>query len=163
MTFRATSNLLSTENLEKVFPNFERLETISGILTGWLYTLFFSVCPFIFKAFSNYGSGAASLRQAEFSAIRYYWFFMLLTAFFGTSLVTMVTRGFYSGISLGSQAQEILRSVASTIPTQVSATWLNWIIVKGLATFPMFYLLQINTFLFSMFGMKCCARLMSGG
>ena len=136
---------------------------ISGLLTGWLYILFFTVCPFIFKAFANYGSGATSLRQAEYRAIRYYWFFMLVSAFAGNSLATMVTTGLYAGLSLGAQAQEILRSVASTIPTQLSATYLNWIIVRMLATFPSIYLLQINTFLFGMFGMKCCARLMRGG
>ena len=159
----ATTNLLSADSLQNIFPNLQNVAEISGILTGWIYTIFFTVCPFIFKAFANYGSGATSLRQAEYSAIQYFWFFYLVTAFAGNSLATIVTQGLYSGISLGAQTQIVLQNIAATIPTQMSATWLNWIIVRGLGTFPALYLAQLNTFLFNIFGMKCCARLMTGG
>lgn len=76
----------------------EEVGALSGILTGMLYTGFFSICPFIFKGLANFGSGAASLRQAEFLAIRYYWIFILVTAFTGSSLATMITSGLYSGV-----------------------------------------------------------------
>ena len=157
------SNLLAPESLKRAFPNLDEITTVSGILTGWLYTLFFTVCPYLFKALANYGSGATSLRDAERKAIRYYWFFILITAFAGNSLATMFTRGIYSERGLGAEARETLRFIASTIPTQLSATWLNWIIVRMFVSFPALYLLQLNTFLFSAFGMKCCARLTRGG
>jgi hypothetical protein len=73
------------------------IESISGILSGLLYSLFFSICPLIFKAFANYGSGATSIRQAEYSALKYYWIFILVTAYAGNYLVTMLRRGLYSG------------------------------------------------------------------
>jgi hypothetical protein len=95
-----TSTFLSTDQLSTVFPTFEEIGVLSGILTGLLYTGFFSVCPFIFKAFANFGSGATSERQAEFRAIRYYWIFMVVTAFTGSSLATMLTSAFYNGTLL---------------------------------------------------------------
>jgi hypothetical protein len=75
----------------------DKLSVVSGLLSGLLVTLFLSVCPFMFKALANFGSGATSIRQAEYRALRYYWIFILVTAFTGSSLVTMVTKGLYSG------------------------------------------------------------------
>lgn len=92
-----TSNLLSPVQLSSLFPAFEEVGVLSGILTGLIYTGFFSVCPFLFKALANFGSGATSQRQAEYRAIRYYWIFILVTAFTGSSLATMITSGLYSG------------------------------------------------------------------
>jgi len=97
--YRFTSTLLTETELDQIFPNVNRLSSVTGILSGLLYTLFFSICPFIFKALANFGSGATSVRQAEFKAIRYYWLFILVTAFTGSSLATMVTQGLYSGTS----------------------------------------------------------------
>lgn len=97
MRFRYTSNLVSSEQLAQWFPNYEDVGVLSGLLTGLLYTGFFSVCPFIFKALANFGSGATSQSGAEFRAIRYYWIFILVTAFTGTSLASMVSSGLYSG------------------------------------------------------------------
>lgn len=105
-----TSNLLSADQLATWFPEMRENTQVSGILTGLLYTAFFSVCPFIFKAFANFGSAATSQRQAEYRAIRYYWIFMLITAFTGSSLATMVTSGLYSGAS-------------STEPIDQSGAW----------------------------------------
>ena len=92
-----TSDLFSARQLASWFPGLEVQNQISGVLTGLLYTFFFSVCPFIFKALANFGSAATSQRQAEYSAIRYYWVFILTTAFTGSSLATMITTsGLYS-------------------------------------------------------------------
>lgn len=158
-----TSSLVSSRQLAIWFPNVKDVGALSGILTGLLYTGFFSVCPFIFKSLANFGSGATSLRQAEFLAIRYYWIFILVTAFTGSSMATMVTSGLYSGLNLGDSAQEVLRQVAKTIPTQVSATWLNWIIIRFTYTIPVMYFFQSNTFLFKLIGWDCCARCTRGG
>ena len=92
------------------------------------------------------------------------------------------------GLNLGDSAQEVLRQVAKTIPTQVSAvrnwnpplfyhrrmlcghsqyaplqTWLNWIIVRFTYTVPVMYFFQSNTFLFKLIGWDCCARCTRGG
>ena len=93
-----TSNLLSPDRLSTWFPTVDEVGVLSGILTGLIYTGFFSVCPFIFKSLANFGSGATSQRQAEFIAIKYYWIFILVTAFTGSSLATMITSGLYSGM-----------------------------------------------------------------
>ena len=141
------------------------LEDIFSILTmsffsGILYTIFFSVCPFIFKALANYGSGASSLQNAEYKALQYYWIFILVTAFASTSLTNMALKIYDSGQL---SATLTLMEVADTIPLQQSITWLNWILVRFLFVIPLNYLLNINNFLFSMIGWKCCARILSGG
>jgi hypothetical protein len=66
-------------------------------------------------------------------------------------------------ISIGTQAQQVLARIASAIPTQISAQWLNWIIVRTTITLPLHYLLQINTFVFSCLGWHCCSRMVRGG
>jgi hypothetical protein len=88
---------------------------------------------------------------------------MLLAAFSGTSLSTAVINGFNEGIQIGAEAQEVIEITAAAIPTQVSATWLNWMIVRFTIVLPTQYLLQMNTFLFSCLGLKCCSRVVRGG
>ena len=58
---------------------------------------------------------------------------------------------------------QVLREAAAIIPTQIAATWINWIIVRFTNTLPLFYLFQVNTFLFTILRVPCCARLMQGG
>jgi hypothetical protein len=88
---------------------------------------------------------------------------MVVSAFTGTSFSTAVVNGFNEGIKIGAEIQEVIETTAATIPTQVSATWLNWMIVRVTIVLPTQYLLQMNTFLFSFFGLKCCARTVRGG
>ena len=66
-------------------------------------------------------------------------------------------------ITIGSEAQQVLASIASAIPTKISPQWLNWIIVRTTMTLPLHYLLQINTFVFSFLGWHCCSRMVRGG
>jgi hypothetical protein len=147
-----------------VWPDFPHHKILSGFISGALYTIFFSVCPFIFKLFANYGSNATSIRQAEYRALRYYWFFILVTAFAGQSLVSMVINGYLSSAALGNQAQVVVMDVAKTIPTSQSIVWLNWIIIRIGFTLPVNYLFQFNTFLFKAIpGIRCCSRLVAGG
>jgi hypothetical protein len=101
---RAASTALAPANLAQSFPALNGLRNndffrnvLSGFLTGFVWTLFFSICPFIFKAIANFGSGATSLRQAEFIALKYYWVFILITAFTGTSLSNILLNGLNSG------------------------------------------------------------------
>jgi Calcium-dependent channel, 7TM region, putative phosphate len=133
------------------------------LLSGLLKTAFFAVCPQIFKTLANSGSEATSSEQAEGRALRYFWFFMLATAFTGTSLATVVIEGVIYSIDVGDQTQDLLRTVGSTVPTTVSAQWLNWIIIRIGITTPYNYLLQFNNFLYTALGWKCCARATAGG
>lgn len=103
-----------------------------------------------------------SLSLTEYRALQYYWWFMVVTAFTSTSLATMVINGFSAG-NLQFNVTDVLAQVASAIPTQISAQWLNWIIVRIGVTLPLHYMLQLNTFLFSCLGWKCCSRLARGG
>eukprot|EP00980_Cylindrotheca_fusiformis_P009792 scaffold2156_cov115-Cylindrotheca_fusiformis.AAC.17 len=153
-----------SDTAQEAWPEFPYHSQVSGFISGGLYTIFFSVCPFIFKLFANYGSNATSIRQAEFKALRYYWFFILVTAFAGQSLVSMVISGYLSTSQLGNQAQVVVMDVAKTIPTNQSVVWINWIIIRVGFTLPVNYLLQFNSFLFKYIpGMRCCSRVVSGG
>lgn len=117
----------------------------------------------MFKSIANCGSNATSVASAEFKALQYYWWFMVLTAFSGQLLANMFLQGVNSGLKLGSEFRSVLRAIAETVPSTISADWLNWIIFRLLIILPLNYLLQVNTYLFSMFGMRCCSRLVRGG
>lgn len=88
---------------------------------------------------------------------------MVVSAFTGTSFSAAVVDGFSTGIRIGSEVQEVIARTAQEIPTKVSATWLNWMIVRIGLVLPTQYLLQMNTFLFSFLGLTCCSRVVRGG
>ena len=88
---------------------------------------------------------------------------MVVAAFSGTSFSTAVIEGFNQGIAIGAELQAVVEVVAATIPSQVSATWLNWILVRFTIVLPTQYLLQLNTFLFACMRLKCCSRVVRGG
>jgi len=137
-------------------------QILSGIVPALLFTLFFALCPVMFKSIANFGSNATSVAVAEKAALRYYWWFMVCTAFTGSSLMTMVLNAINEG-QVANSVTEVLIEIAGTIPTQVSSTWINWIIVRTTMTLPLQYMLQVNTFLFRCIGWKCCARCVVGG
>ncbi|KAG7350665.1 protein of unknown function DUF221-domain containing protein [Nitzschia inconspicua] len=157
------SALVTPNRLETAFPDIPQIGKLSGLLSGGMRVIFFALCPQIFKSLSNFGSGAASIQQAERRAIRYYWFFMLVTAFTGTSLATVFYEGVVDSLDVGGTVKGVLKSVANTVPTTVSAQWLSWIIFRTGITLPYNYLLQFNNFLFSSLGWHCCARATTGG
>lgn len=163
MIYRITSTYFS-DTVQEAWPDFPHHNLLSGVISGGLYTIFFSVCPFIFKLFANYGSNATSIGEGERRALRYYWFFILFTAFAGQSLVTMTINGYISTSALGNQASVVVMDVAKTIPAGQSVIWMNWIIIRIGFTLPVNYLLQFNTFLFkNLPGFRCCSRLVAGG
>ena len=61
-------------------------EILSGLISALLYTVFFALCPVLFKSIANSGSQATSVQEAEKYALKYYWYFMLVTAFVFTGL-----------------------------------------------------------------------------
>ena len=194
---RATAFILDPEELAKRFPDvpfFQNPDTFfyqlfAGVASGFVYTLFFSFCPQIFKAIANYEGNVSSMRRAEDKALSYFWYFMLLTAFTGTSLAQMLYQGFTQGLTLGKELKEVLREVAATIPTQLAPVWINWIsklevffirslpcaflvltvcllfqkVIRFTYTLPFLYFFQANTFGFSIIKWPWCGRLMRGG
>lgn len=122
-----------------------------------VWTSFYAICPPMFKQIANFGSNATSAACAETSALRYFWWFMIVSAFTGTSLASAGIEGFREA------GQNAVIIAAGTIPTTVSATWLNWIIVRATIVLPTQYLLQMNTFIFSWLRLDVFARATQGG
>lgn len=135
----------------------------TGLIPALVWTAFFAICPPMFKMIANFGSNATSSALAEESALQYFWWFMVVSAFTGTSLSSAVIDGFQSGLNLGSELQTVITASAAAIPTEVSGRWLNWMIVRLSMVLPTQYLLQLNTFIFTCLGLKCCARSVRGG
>ena len=49
----------------------------------------------------------------------------MISAFSGTSFSTAIISGFSEGLNLGEEIKEVVQETADTIPTEVSAVWLN--------------------------------------
>ena len=116
--------------------------------------------PTLYQTIANFGSKAVSAANAEFTALQYFWWFMVLTAFSGQLLANMALSALNEGF--GSQFQDLLRTIAQTIPSQISVNWINWIIFRFTIILPMNYLVQVNTYFFHYCGMRCCARMVRG-
>ncbi len=167
----ATSQLLNPAKLAAAFPDSEALQDpdsfffriLSGISSGFLYTIFFSFCPQLFKAIANFEGNVSSKRTAEDKALTYFWYFMMLTAFTGTALTQMLAEIFINSASLATELKDVLIEVANSIPTQQAPVWMNWIVVRFSYTLPFLYLFQANTFGFNIINWPWCSRLMRGG
>ncbi len=143
-----------------VFPVLS--EKVIGLIPSLISILILSTLPYIFKVLSNSSGKACSLASAEGTALRYYWWFMLITAFSASYIVTMIINALNSG-DIQESTQALLTNIANTLPTQTSFFWLNWLILRFSMTLPSSYLMQVNTFIFHFLGWKCCTRMASGG
>jgi len=112
---------------------------------------------------SNFGSNAGSVKDAEEWAMRAYWWFMVVTAFSGSSILTMVLDGIQEGRLDDSSVTTVLNKISSGLAKEVASTWMNWIIIRTTVILPANYLLQINTLLFYFLDWKCCFRAVRGG
>ena len=164
----AVQELLSPQSLQEILPDLDSWlqngfmkYVFSGFIPALVWTGFYAICPPMFKAIANFGSNATSAACAEGSALRYFWWFMIVSAFTGTSLASAVIKG--GGLDLGSSFQSVIIEAASKIPSTISATWLNWIIVRVTLVLPTQYILQMNAYLFSWFRLKALARAVQGG
>jgi len=137
-------------------------DILSGLVSALLYTTFFALCPVMFKMIANAGSQATSVQEAEKYALQYYWYFMLVTAFVFTGLADAAI-DIWNHSNVEQSLGELVENIASATPLATSATWLNWIIVRTTMTLPLQYMLQVNTFIFSWIGWRCCARCTMGG
>ena len=167
-----TAQLTTLEKLSDIWPDLKVFvekyprsqRFLSGIVPALLFTLFFALCPVIFKAIANSGSNAVSVNRSEYSALKYYWWFMLFTAFAGTAFGSMLFGVLETQQKFETESfQRVILEVAGTLPTTVAANWLNWIIIRTTVTLPLQYMLQVNTFLFQLLGWKCCRRCVMGG
>jgi hypothetical protein len=164
--------LVEPASLRKTFPRlydlleegdgFVSADLISGLVGALLYTTFFALCPVMFKSIANSGSRATSVQEAEAYALKYYWFFMFVTAFVLTAFADAAIQ-IWNSSALEDTVQTMLKNIAANTPLGVSAIWLNWIIVRTTMTLPLQYLLQVNSFIFDFLGWKCCARCVMGG
>ena len=72
------SALVAPEKLNNIIPGIEEMakenlllnNLLSGILPAVFYSIFFALCPVLFKSLSNFGSNAVSVNQAEFIALQ---------------------------------------------------------------------------------------------
>lgn len=135
---------------------------IVGLLPGLCFTLFYSLCPVMFKTIANFGSNATSQFAAEYAAMKYFWWFYVVTAFWSTSLATVVLAAIEEQ-KITDQIIQVIRKAAGTVPTTISFSWINWIVVRATIVLPLHFLLQMNTFLFRILGLNCCSRAVRGG
>jgi len=143
------------------------VDAIRGLLPGLIFTLFYSLCPVMFKMIANFGSNATSQFAAEYAAMKYFWWFYIITAFWSTSLFTIIITSNQTNLgeddNLTTKFNKVIRTIADTVPTIISISWMNWIIVRTTIILPLHYLLQVNTFLFRTLGWHCCSRAVRGG
>jgi len=70
---------------------------LAGPASGLATTLFMALLPQIFKFIAYYEGTSSSLEMAERKALLFMWYFMLVTAFFGQYLATMLIQWYYHG------------------------------------------------------------------
>lgn len=168
--------LLSPASLVGILPQLDtwlQNDLAEVIFSGWIpaliWTIFYSICPPIFKAIANFGSNATSAAVAEGTALRYFWYFMILSGLTTTSLLSAgiegieVADGGGLDFAFTHSFKAALLSAAGAVPTTVSALWLNWIIVRASIVLPAQYTLQWHIFVLSWFRLKPCARSAQGG
>lgn len=138
---------------------------LAGPASGLATTLFMALLPQIFKYVAYYEGTSSSLEMAERKALLFMWYFMLVTAFFGQYLATMLLQWYYhSGVTNISQSLwSTVNTVATLIPSAIAPQWLNWIIIRYGFIWPGGYFFQMNTFLTKITRMTCLNRVARGG
>jgi len=164
------SQILSPTWLATIFPDAKAFQdpdrlfykALAGISSGYINTLFFTILPQVFKALAFFEGSPSSKAKAEENAMRFYWYFMLVTAFTGASLFQMLLEGVLEG-DLSNEFKDVLGTAAASVVTQQAPVWLNWIIVRTFNTLPMMYLLQLITFVYGWLRLHCLNRVVRGG
>lgn len=167
------SLVLNPRWLGQFFPNAKSLHdpdnilyrALAGPASGLATTLFMALLPQIFKLVAYYEGTSSSLEMAERKALLFMWYFMLVTAFFGQYLATMLIQWYYhAGVTKISQSLwSTVNTVATLIPSAIAPQWLNWIIIRYGFIWPGGYFFQMNTFLTKISRMKCLNRVARGG
>jgi len=167
------SLVLNPRWLGQFFPNSKSLHDPNNILyralagpaSGLATTLFMALLPQIFKLVAYYEGTSSSLEMAERKALLFMWYFMLVTAFFGQYLATMLIQWYYhAGVTtISTSLWSTVNTVATLIPSAIAPQWLNWIILRYGFIWPGGYFFQMNTFLFKITRMTCFNRVARGG
>jgi len=167
------SLVLNPRWLGQFFPNSRSLHdpdnilyrALAGPASGLATTLFMALLPQIFKCIAYYEGTSSSLEMAERKALLFMWYFMLVTAFFGQYLATMLLQWYYHAdvTHITQSLWSTMNTVATLIPSAIAPQWLNWIIIRYGFIWPGGYFFQINTFLTKISGMTCINRVVRGG
>ena len=112
--------------LAAAFPDIEILQDpdnfffriLAGFSSGYIYTLFFSILPQVFKLLAMSEGTSSSKVDAEEKALRFYWYFMLVTAFTGGYLVNLLIASLVEG-NVSDEVRDILGNVAATMASEV--------------------------------------------
>ena len=165
--FSLLSSVASPKQLEKMFSDVPNIEFYAQylylIIDSLVMTTFFAILPQIFKCFSNSGSGATSIQEAERYALFYFWWFMVIWAFGGRTIGGTIITAFQDYDVTVERAQQIVLTLANNIPTSTSFRWIGWILLQTGMILPFMYFLQFNNFLFTALKLDCCARGTAGG
>eukprot|EP00531_Pseudo-nitzschia_arenysensis_P017328 CAMPEP_0116148558 /NCGR_PEP_ID=MMETSP0329-20121206/18442_1 /TAXON_ID=697910 /ORGANISM="Pseudo-nitzschia arenysensis, Strain B593" /LENGTH=1181 /DNA_ID=CAMNT_0003644741 /DNA_START=112 /DNA_END=3657 /DNA_ORIENTATION=- len=156
--------------LEEAFPDLDALKDpdsiffkgLAGFSSGYIYTIFFSILPQVFKVLAFSEGTSSSKVEAEEKALLFYWYFMLVTAFTGSYLVQMLIAILLEG-NVSDELRDILGKVAGSMVTQQAPVWINWIIVRTFNVLPLSYLLQLMTFVYGWLRIHWFNRVMRGG
>jgi len=154
----ALSSLSNGTHLSSIFQDSEWIKnnhdtSMDGLIYALLYTLFVSLCPYMFEFLACWCSNASSLSTAELAAMKYYWLFILVTSFVGVNITNSILAAMKVE-QTSSLLYDIMKSAADTIPVSISFNWLNIIIKNTTFTMPFFYLLQTHCSFFALFGYK---------
>jgi hypothetical protein len=106
--FRYSSSLvaqvLNPTWIAAQFPNNDQLNDpngvfnrITGFAAGFVTSIFYSILPQIFKRLAFSEGTSSSKAKGEENAVRFYWYFMLATAFAGASLLQMLLDSLLDG------------------------------------------------------------------
>lgn len=98
LLFSFVSLVTNPTFLEEAFPDLDALKDpdsiffkgLAGFSSGYIYTIFFSILPQVFKVLGFSEGTSSSKVEAEEKALLFYWYFMLVTAFTGNYLVQML-------------------------------------------------------------------------
>jgi hypothetical protein len=120
ITWAATFGSEKADEIQEFFPQgssstYDK-DALQGLIRAQLLTVFLSVCPHMFLAIANFGSNATSMVGAEYAAMQYYWWFMVLFALVGSSIAQMALSSFKEG---SFQFVGALQRVARTVPAEV--------------------------------------------
>jgi len=167
------SLVLNPRWLGQFFPNSKSLhdpdnilyKALAGPASGLATTLFMALLPQIFKLVAYFEGTSSSLEMAERKALLFMWYFMLVTAFFGQYLTTMLIQWYYhaSVTKISQSLWSTVNTVATLIPSAIAPQWLNWIIIRYGFIWPGGYFFQMNTFLTKITKMTCLNRVARGG
>eukprot|EP00533_Pseudo-nitzschia_delicatissima_P009379 CAMPEP_0116084330 /NCGR_PEP_ID=MMETSP0327-20121206/3747_1 /TAXON_ID=44447 /ORGANISM="Pseudo-nitzschia delicatissima, Strain B596" /LENGTH=1201 /DNA_ID=CAMNT_0003575273 /DNA_START=88 /DNA_END=3693 /DNA_ORIENTATION=+ len=166
----AVSLITNPAWLETYFPDNPTLKDpdsilfqgLAGFSSGYIYTIFFSILPQVFKILAFSEGTSSSKVEAEEKALLFYWYFMLVTAFTSNFLVQMLIAIFFEG-NVTDEFKDILGKVAGSMVTTQAPVWINWIIVRTFNVLPASYLLQLMTFIYGWLRIHWFNRVMRGG